>query len=107
MSTSNFPTATPENEQPRKNYKNVIIAILAIALVGTSIGLIVNNNNKGTTIQQQQAQISTVTDQKSEIQKSFDASLARLDSMSTLNTNLQSKLEAGNKEISKTKKEIR
>jgi len=107
MSTSNFPTATPESEQPRKNFKNVIIAILAIALVGTTIGLVVNNNNKGNTIQQQQAQISTVTDQKSEIQKSFDASLSRLDSMSTLNTNLQSKLSAGNKEIAQTKKEIR
>lgn len=107
MSTSNFPTSTPEGEQPRKNFKNIIIAVLAIALVGTGIGLAVNNNNKGNTIQQQQAEISTVTDQKSDIQKSFDASLSRLDSMSSLNTNLQSKLDAGNKEIAQTKKEIR
>ena len=68
---------------------------------------IVDKNKSGETIQQQQTQIATVTDQKSDIQKSFDASLARLDSMSTLNTSLQGKLTESNKEIAKTKNEIR
>ena len=107
MSTTNFPSATPEGDEPRKNYKNVIIGILAIALVGTGTMLIVDKNKSGEKIQQQQTQIATVTDQKSDIQKSFDASLARLDSMSTLNTNLQGKLTESNKEIAKTKNEIR
>jgi hypothetical protein len=75
--------------------------------VGTGIALVVDKNKSGDTIQQQQTQIATVTDQKSEIQKSFDASLSRLDSMSTLNTSLQSKLSDDNKEIAKTKTEIR
>lgn len=107
MNTTNFPTETIETERPRKNFKNLIIGILAVAVVGLGIALIVDKNNSGNTIHEQQAQITTVTDQKSEIQKSFDASLARLDSMSTLNTNLQNKLSEGNKEIAKTKKEIR
>ncbi len=107
MSTTNFPTETTEYQAPRKNFKNLIIAILAIALVGTGIGLVVNKNKSNDTIQQQQTQIATVTDQKSDIQKSFDASLARLDSMSTLNTNLQGKLTSDNKEIADRKKEIR
>lgn len=107
MSTTNFPTATTESQEPRKNFKNLIIGILAVALVGTGIALVVDKNKSGNTIQEQQTQIATVTDQKSEIQKSFDASLARLDSMSTLNTSLQSKLADGNKEIAKTKSEIR
>jgi len=107
MSTTNFPTATTEPQEPRKSFKNLIIGILAVALVGTGIALVVDKNKSGETIQQQQTQIATVTDQKSEIQKSFDASLSRLDSMSTLNTSLQSKLSDDNKEIAKTKTEIR
>ena len=103
MSTTNFPTATTESHEPRKNFKNLIIGILAAALVGTGTLLIVDKNKSGEKIQQQQTQIATVTDQKSEIQKSFDASLSRLDSMSTLNTSLQSKLSDDNKEIA-TKK---
>jgi len=107
MSTENFPAVTTESNEPRRNYKNLIIGILAVALVGTGTLLIVDKNKAGETIQQQQTQIATVTDQKSDIQKSFDASLARLDSMSTLNTNLQGKLTTSNKEIAKTKNEIR
>jgi predicted RNase H-like nuclease (RuvC/YqgF family) len=107
MSTTNFPSADPESQEPRKNYKNLIIGILAVALVVTGTMLIVNKNKSGEKIQQQQTQIAAVTDQKSDIQKSFDASLARLDSMSTLNTNLQGKLTESNKEIAKTKNEIR
>ncbi len=107
MSTTNFPTATTESQEPRKNFKNLIIGILTVALVGTGSFLIVDKNKTGETIQQQQTQIATVTDQKSDIQKSFDASLARLDSMSTVNTSLQGKLASSNKEIAKTKSEIR
>ncbi len=107
MSTTNFPEPTTENPAPRKNFKNLIIGILAVALVGTGIFLIVDKNNTGQTIQTQQTQIATVTSQKSDIQNSFDASLARLDSMSSLNSGLQSKLTARNQEISKTKNEIR
>jgi myosin heavy subunit len=107
MSTTNFPTATTESHEPRKNFKNLIIGILTVALVGTGSFLIVDKNKTGETIQQQQTQIATVTDQKSDIQKSFDASLARLDSMSTVNTSLQGKLTSSNKEIAKTKAEIR
>jgi hypothetical protein len=107
MSNSNFPTATTENPEPRKNYKNVIIGILAVAFLGVGGLYIADKNKSGETIQKQQTEIATVTDQKSDIQKSFDASLSRLDSMSTLTTSLQGKLTESNKEISKTKSEIR
>ena len=108
MSTTNFPTATnSEPQEPRKNFKNLIIGILALALVGTGIALVVDKNKSSDTIQQQETQIATVTDQKSEIQKSFDASLSRLDSLSTLNTTLQNKLADDNKEIAGKKAEIR
>jgi peptidoglycan hydrolase CwlO-like protein len=107
MSTTNYPTATPENNAPRKNFKNLIIGLLSVALVGTGAYLVVDKNKTGETIQHQQTEIATVTDQKSDVQKSFDASLARLDSMSTVNTSLQGKLTTSNKEIANTKTEIR
>src|SRR5450432_677279 len=107
MNDTNYPKATIESQEPRKNLKNLFIGILAVALVCTGALLIVDKNKSGETIQQQQTQIATVTDQKSDIQKSFDASLARLDSMSTLSTNLQGKLTVSNKEIASAKNEIR
>lgn len=107
MSTTNFPEVSSENNVPKKNYKNLIIGILALALVGTATGLLVTNSKNGATISQQQAQIDSVTVQKSDIQRSFDASLARLDSLSTYNTALEGKLTESNKEIAKEKSEIR
>jgi len=107
MSTTNFPEASIESREPRNNFKNVLIGILSAVILGMGAYLIVDKNKTGETIQQQKTQIATVTDQKSEIQKSFDASLARLDSMSTLTTSLQGKLTERNKEIAKTKNEIR
>ncbi|MDE3211612.1 MAG: hypothetical protein KGM98_00145 [Bacteroidota bacterium] len=107
MSTTNFPEVSSENNVPKKSYKNLIIGILALALVGTGAGLLIQNSKNGTTISQQQAQIDSVTVQKSDIQRSFDASLARLDSLSTSNTALNGKLEESNKEIAHQKAEIR
>ena len=104
---SNFPTADTEGQQPRKNFKNVIIGVLAVAFLGTGALYLSDKSKSGETIKHQQTEIATVTDQKSDIQKSFDASLSRLDSMSTLTTSLQGKLTERNKEIAKAKTEIR
>jgi peptidoglycan hydrolase CwlO-like protein len=107
MSTTNYPEVTNEPNAPKKSYKNLIIGILSLALVGTVSGLLIQKSNNGATIAQQQAKIDSVTIQKSEIQNSFDASLARLDSLSTSNTALEGKLTESNKEIAQEKAEIR
>jgi hypothetical protein len=107
MTTSNFSTPEVEDNRPRKNSKNLIIGILIVALVGVGTFLFIDSDKKGATIQKQQTEIATVTDQKSALQQSFDASLARLDSLSTVNTDLQGKLTRSNSEIAKTKREIR
>lgn len=108
MNTSNFETTTPQIE-PRKtdNYKNAIIGVLSLALVATAGFLIVDKNKSGEMIQQQKSTISKVTDEKEEVRRSFDASLARLDSMATINTGLETKLTEKNEEITKVKGEIR
>lgn len=91
---------------PSKGLK-AAVWVVSIALVGLIGYTIVDKNNTGNTIQQQQAQITKVSDEKSEIQKSFDASLVRLDSMGAIKTSLESKLSANNDEIAKDKAQIR
>ena len=108
MSTANSESTVVASKQtPRKDYRNVIIGVLAAVLVGLGIYLAVDKSKSNDTIAQQQTQIEKVTDEKSDIQQSFDASLSRLDSVKSVNGNLQSQLAASNSEISKTKAEIR
>lgn len=107
MSTTNFPTATVASQPPRKSYKNLIIGILSVCILALGGYMIYENNKSSEAIKQQESKVTAVIDQKSELQKSFDASLARLDSMTGMNSSLQSKLEEKNTEIAKAKTEIR
>jgi cell division protein FtsB len=108
MDNSNYPSTSSDTQhQPTGNLKNLIMGVLAFGFLG-SLGYAIYSNNSSThTIQQQQTQIAKVSDEKSDVQKNFDASLARLDSMSGTNNALRSKLTASNKEIEKRKTEIR
>jgi peptidoglycan hydrolase CwlO-like protein len=111
MSTTNFPTPSQEN-QPKVSskagtYKNAAIGILSAGILGLGGYMMFDKNKTNDTIQQQQTQIAKVIDEKSDVQTSFDASLARLDSMTTVNTDLNSKLTDKNSEITKLKTEIR
>ncbi len=58
-------------------------------------------------VTQNQTQIAKIGDEKSDIRKSFDESLSRLDSMTGISTEMKSKLAERNIEISKRKAEIR
>jgi peptidoglycan hydrolase CwlO-like protein len=106
-SSAEVKTTEIKKTTPNKDYRNIIIGVLAVILVGLGAYLIFDKNKTTEKIEQQQAQIATVTDEKSTIQQSFDASLSRLDSVKSVNGNLQSQLEASNSEIAKTKAEIR
>lgn len=106
MSETNFPSPSAE-PKAGKNYKNAIIGVLAVGLVAVSGYLIYAKSNSSQTIQQQETQIAKVTEEKSDVQASFDASLSRLDSMSTVNTGLEGQLAEKNDEIAKVKSQIR
>lgn len=107
MSDTNFPTPSSTGTIAPKSYKNAVIGVLAAGLIAVSGFLVYSKNDTSKTIHQQETQIATVTTEKSDVQASFDASLARLDSMSTVNTSLTSQLADKNEEIAKTKTEIR
>lgn len=107
MSTSNFPTATVDNKPPRKDNKNMVIAILAIALASLGIYSMVGKQKANEVIAQQANMIVKDSSEISEVRKNFDGSLARLDSMGTVNTTMTASLSEKNKEIAKQKAEIR
>ena len=105
--TDNFPKNDPQTVPARSNYKNAVIGVLAAGIIGLGGYLFVDKNKTTEVIHQQETKIASVSEEKSSVQKSFDASLARLDSMSGVNKGLEGKLTAKNSEISKVKSEIR
>jgi hypothetical protein len=107
MSTTNYPSASPQSQPPRKDYKNLIIGLLAVGFLGTWGYLLYNNNKQEQVQQTQQTQIAKVTDEKGQIQKNFDDALVRLDSLTGTNNKLQSQLNDRNSDIAKKKIEIR
>ena len=111
MSTSNSPLTTSTESQVQKTgnsgIKNAIIGGLSVVLIALGGYMIYDKSNTTKAIQQQETKIATISDEKSNVQASFDASLARLDSMATVTTGLQSQLADKNSEIAKDKEEIR
>jgi hypothetical protein len=107
MSTTNYPSATPQMEPRKNDYRGLIIGLLAVGLLGTWGYLLWNNNNQERLIAGKDTTITKVTDEKTEIQRNFEASLARLDSVTGANNDLQGKLTSANSDIAARKKEIR
>ncbi len=100
---------TDQSDTVRKprDSRNLFIGLLIAGLVILAGFFIYDHSKSAENIQAQQTEVAKVTTEKSNIQTSFDASLARLDSMQTANTELNGKLTASNAEIAKMKTEIR
>lgn len=105
METSNNSVSTRE-KQP-SNIKNIIIGVMAAVILVLGGFLIYNQSKAHKDMEVQQAEVVRATTEKSELQASFDASLARLDSMTTSNNTLKGELEGRDSEIAKMKAEIR
>jgi hypothetical protein len=101
MSTTNYPSATPQSQPPKKDFKNLIIGLLAAGFLGTWGYLLYNNNKQEQVHQTDQTQIAKVTDEKGQVQKNFDDALVRLDSLTGTNNKLQAQLTSSNSEIAK------
>jgi uncharacterized membrane-anchored protein YhcB (DUF1043 family) len=105
--TTNYPSATPQSQPPRKDYKNLVIGLLAAGFLGTWGYLLWNKNQQEQVQTQQQTQIAKVTDEKGQLQKNFDDALVRLDSLTGTNNKLQGQLNEGQGQIAKLKGNIR
>ena len=106
MSTSNYPSATPQSQPPRRDSKNLIIGLLAVGILGTWGYFLWDKNNNDQKMTQLQSQYVAVDSSKNELQKSFDASLSRLDSLTGYNNEIEGKLTDKNSEITKLKGQI-
>ena len=107
MSTTNYPSATPQSQSPKKDFKNLIIGILAAGFLGTWGYLLWNNNKQEQVQQTQQTQIAKVTDEKGQLQKNFDDALVRLDSLTGTNNKIQTQLKDDQTAIGNLKGQIR
>ena len=110
MTNTNYPSAstTPQSQPPkRNNNKNLLIGLLAAGLLGTWGYLLYDKNKSGEKIEAQQTQISALDSSKTDIQREFDNALARLDSVTGSNNNLQGQLTDRQKDIDAKKAEIR
>ncbi len=111
MTDTNYPSAIPtyQSQTPknRKNYKNLVIGLMAAGLLGTWGYLLYDKNKAEKKINDQVTQISKVTDEKNDLQESFNASLNRLDSITGANNGLQGEKNSLQKDIEAKKIEIR
>src|SRR5580700_1761770 len=104
METSSY---SYENQPPRKNSKGLIIGLLAAGLI-IGIGFaFINNSNHDSVQQTQQTQIARVSDDRDQLQRNFDNTLVRLDSMTGLSNRMQAMLSGREKDIAKMKMQIR
>jgi hypothetical protein len=107
MDTSNYPT-NAEEVTPRKNdFRNLIIGLLALALIGSAGYAVYSNNQHEQSQQKDQTQIAKVTEDKGQVQKNFDNALTRLDSLTGYNNKVQSMLAGKQDEVAKLKLQIR
>lgn len=106
MDNSNTPASVNEQNQPGKG-KNLIIGLLSAVILALGGYFIFDHNKSSEQIKAGQTEVAKITTEKSEIQTSFDASLARLDSLTSMNSEMQQQLAGKDAEIAKIKAEIR
>ncbi|MFI5155629.1 MAG: hypothetical protein ACHQEM_05565 [Chitinophagales bacterium] len=107
MNTTNYPSGSPQIQPPRKSFKSIVIGLLAAGLLGTGAYAIYSGSSHQSEQQIQQIQIARFVDEKGQLQKKFDESLVRLDSIVGVSNKMQDVLSGRQKDISRMKVEIR
>lgn len=108
MTNTNYPSATPQNQPPQnRGNRNLLIGILAAALLGTWGYLLWDKNNSGEKLQVAQTQSDSYMTQRDSLKMMYDEAEMRLDSITGANNNLQGEKTALQKDIDSKKAEIR
>ena len=81
MSTTNYPSATPQNQPQKKDSKNLIIGVLAVAILATWGYFLWDKNKSDQQITQLQKEYISVDSSKNELERTYSAALTRLDSL--------------------------
>lgn len=108
MSYSNYPTAgeAPQGQAPKDNRK-IIYGILIAALLGTWAYIYYDKSKSTETITQLQTQYSNVDSARNVVLAEYNDALARMDSLTGTNNQLQGELAQRKNEIDKLKADIR
>lgn len=110
MANTNYPSATPQNQPPapqNRGSRNLLIGILAAALLGTWGYLLWDKNNSGEKLQLAQTQSDSYMSQRDSLKMMYEDAEMRLDSITGANNNLQGEKTALQKDIDARKAEIR
>ncbi len=106
MSYNSEYSATNPQKPAKRDDRKIIYGVLIAALLGTWGYIIYDKNKTNESITQLQTQYSNVDSARNEIQNEFNDALARLDSATGSNTQLQGALAERQAEIERLKKEI-
>jgi len=102
-----YSATNPQQQPPKKrDDRKIIYGVLIAALLGTWGYIIYDKSKSNESINQLQTQYSNVDSARNEIQTEYNAALARLDSATGNNTQLQGALAERQSEINNLKKQI-
>ena len=112
MADTNYPSASNEQNRPVRNNnnnttKNIVIGVLAAGLLGTLGYLFWDKSKTEEKITVTQTQATTALTARDSVQILYDASLARLDSLTGNNNELQGQLSSRQSEIQRLQREIK
>ena len=101
MTNTNYPSATPPSQpsSPNRGNRNLLIGILAAALLGTWGYLLYDKNKSGETLQVAQTQSDNYMSQRDSLKILYDDAEMRLDSITGANNTLQGDKTALQKQI--------
>lgn len=107
MADTNYPSASSQSpNRPNNNTRNLLIGLLAVALLGTWGYVLYDKNKTQETIQVKSAEINSATSARDSVQTIYNEALTRLDSLVGSNNNLTGKLTERQSEIVKLKNQI-
>ena len=107
MTNTNYPSATPQSTPPRSNNnKNIVIGVLAAALLGTWGYWLYKNNQSAQEIQTHATKETAYMSARDSVQLLYNDALTRLDSLTGSNNNLHGQLTDRESDIAKLKSNI-
>jgi cupin superfamily acireductone dioxygenase involved in methionine salvage len=106
MST-NYPSTSESNAEPKKDNKGVIILILVVAIIASWAYFFYTKNQNENLITEKDATYLTLDSSKNEVQKEYDSAMVRLEAMTQANNGLDSLVKSKDQEMQILKSRFR
>jgi len=106
MTNTNYPSATPTSPQRSSNSKNIVIGLLAVALLGSWAYFLMKINRSDKEILSKTEEGVHYMSQRDSLESLYKFTLDKYDSVTVANNDLSGKLTGKQSEISKLKGEI-